>query len=240
MPKRSYSGPQRFIGPLQATASGSFYGKKGFRKRARKYTTRPRMVASAARNDADKKWVAIKDIKSVALTGSSHILGSCGLHDLQDAPAFKRYSTLYGKVRVKKIKITFNEGIHSHQVITAVSSMDNDQPAGMDYLLRQSTLATHNLGQSAGRMYPAQRTFNLWEANRDFMDWCDTSSSHLDATFGTAVSDTDPNSLKKQATKKAVIKYGFTQQSAMNGLFAHLTVEYLCEFCNLQDVGVID
>ena len=87
-------------------------------------------------------------------------MGKIGLNDLQDAPAFTRYSTLYGKVRVKRIKIEFCDGEFTNQVLTAVSSMDADVPSSQDYLLRQSTLAIHNISQARSHTYPPSRTFN--------------------------------------------------------------------------------
>lgn len=230
MPKRSYNQVQRFIGPLQATASGNFRGKKGFRKRRRtRFRYQPSM---AARNDADHKWINCRDIKQVAINTNTAYMGKIGLQDLQDAPAFKRYSTLYGKCRVKKIKIEFCDG-HSftHQVLTAVSSMDADVPPSLDYLLRQSTLAVHNISEMRPAGIPAQRTFNLWAANKDFMDWTDTTSSALDATYGTG---------STAGTTMATIKYGFTPQQSGATVRVDFTISYLVEFCNLQDVGTID
>jgi hypothetical protein len=188
-------------------------------------------ASQAARNDADKKWINIRDIKQVAIGTNTAYMGKIGLNDLQDAPAFTRYKTLYGKVRVKKIKIEFCDGDFTHQVLTAVSSMDADVPTSQEYLLRQSTLAVHNISQARSHGYPAARTFNLWAANKDFMDWCDTTNTALDDTLGTG---------STAGTSKAVIKYGFTPQQSGTTVRVDFTISYLCEFCNLQDVGTID
>lgn len=229
MPKRSRVAT---FGPMQAAASGNFAGKGGFRKRARRFIQKTRFVKSqAARNDADHKWVNVRDIKQLQVPTGTSYMGKVGLNDLQDAPAFNRYKTLYGKVRVKKIKIEFCDGEFTHQVLTAVSSMDADVPSSQDYLLRQSTLAVHNISQARSTGAPPARTFNLWEANKDFFDWCDTTNTALDDTYGTGASP---------GTTKAVIKYGFAPQHSGATKRVDLTISYLCEFCNLQDVGSID
>lgn len=181
------------------------------------------------KHDHDNKWVNIRDIKTLTV-GNSVYLGSIGLHDLQSAPIFKKFSILYGLVRCKKIKIEFNEGMYSHQVLTAVSILDANDPASQDEMLKEPSLHIHNLGASRGSKYPPSRTFNLFQANKDFTDWTQTETSNLNSELGT---EATPGS------KKAVIKYAFTPTISSNTR-VEVTISYLCEFCSLNDITSVN
>ncbi|AXH77826.1 MAG: putative capsid protein [Cressdnaviricota sp.] len=179
------------------------------------------------RNDHDIKWVNIRDIKTLTINNSTEYNGSVGLHDLQDAPIFKKFSLLYGKVRVKKIKVEFCDGDWTQQVLTSVSALDADEPNGRDEQLKQSTLAIHNISATRVNKYPCQRTFNLFAANKEFHEWTNTTTSDLNGELGTA---------STPGSKKAVVKYSFTPQHSGSAQRVELTITYLCEFCNLQDI----
>ena len=185
-------------------------------------------------NDHDNKWVNIRDIKTIELVQATDHLGKIGLNDLQAAPMFKKFSLMYGKVRVKKITVVFNEGLHLHQVLTSVSAIDANVPASQDELLKEPSMHAHNLGQSRMSKFQPQRTFNLFQSNKDFTDWTATSTSDLNAELGTGATP---------GSKKAVIKYAFTgagYSGSGNTTRCELTISYLCEFCNLNDLTSIN
>lgn len=183
-------------------------------------------------NDRDNKLVVIKDIREIGpVLSNTMYFGAIGLHDLQSAPIFKKFSIMYGKVRVRKIKVTIMDGQYIDVALTTVSQLDADDPAGKDEMLKEPSLHIHNMSESAARKYPPSRTFDLFKSNKDFTDWTDTTTADLNAELGTGATP---------GSKKAVIKYGVLQQRLTNGAVFQFKIEYFCEFCSLNDLTTIN
>jgi hypothetical protein len=123
--------------------------KQGFRTKIRRKMSGPSMrpfkMHGRTKFGDSLCTVGLKDIKSFQLTSGSDLNEQITGSGVLTAPLFKRYANLYGRFRIKAVKVEFMKDVHMSQLLTAVTQLSEEKPVDDQAYLRDITCRFHNL-----------------------------------------------------------------------------------------------
>lgn len=197
--------------------------KFGFRTKIRRKMGGPSMkpfkMHGRTKFGDSRCTVALKDIKSYQLTPGVDLNEQVVGAGLLTAPLYKRYANLYGRFRIKAIKVEFMKDVHMTQLMTAVTQLSEEKPTDAEAYLRDITCRFHNLAYNS--RYTPSRSMR-------------TSDIPLFNTFL-------PTSSNAVGLPDAAINFLLKHQHLSNLTTLELKITYVVEFAYmLKSVPEID
>lgn len=175
---------KRFSGPLQASASGNFVGKRGFKRR--KVARIPRPIGGlymrnryGQQNDMNSHFCTLTDSpETLGIVSLTNRFGMVVPSMLQACPSWPYWSGLYQRYKIEWVKIQFNVQANGIVCHSAVSLDSTTLHTDLDQILKQPSVRTHQVHDNAP--VPASRTLKLMGAQawKDYLE-CDSANSDI-------------------------------------------------------------
>jgi hypothetical protein len=123
--------------------------RQGFRTKIRRKmsATKPFKMKGHTKFGDSRCIVTLRDIKSHQLTVGSDLNEQVTGANVINAPLFRRYANLYGRFRVKAIKLQFMKDVHMTHLLTAVTQLSESKPSNDVAYMRDVTCRHHNLNK---------------------------------------------------------------------------------------------
>jgi hypothetical protein len=200
--------------------AGQPVNRQGFRTKIRRKMKpqRPFKVTKGTKFGDSRCIVTLTDIKSHSLTVGSDLNEQVTGSSVVNAPLFRRYANMYGRFRIKAIKVSFMKDNHMTHLLTAVTQLSEGKPADSTAYMRDVTCRHHNLNNTN---FTPSRTLRV-------------SDVPLFDTF--YATNTPSGNLPDCA-----INYLLKHQSLSNAMTFELKVAYVVEFAYMNKIiGDID
>lgn len=136
-----------FIGPIQAAKSGDFYGRKGFRKRAKAHIAKKKQrvhrTLKLRQNDMNTHFEVLKKLFTIDVAGGTDKFFRFGAQNIKGTPAWNYWANLFDSFKLHWIRVK----CHMPGGAFLCSFTDVDEltlPNDMEIILRNPAARIHD------------------------------------------------------------------------------------------------
>lgn len=228
MPKRP------LVGPMQAAVTGDFYGRKGFRKRARASIAKKRRFIGPIQqkmvrksNDMNTHFEVLKNLVTVNVAGGNDRFFRFGPHNVTGCPSWNYWTNLFDTFKIHWIRVKFH--MPGGAFLCSFTDTDNiDLPNDIDIILRNAGARVHDTTTDK-HMRQRYMSFAGMTALEDFI-------KHDNDTIGSVLGNNlDPSNAPPQndgRLAKAMICCGCRNDADLQ---IHCALEFGVTFRGLSD-----